>query len=185
MATEDKFLTFIGLGPIFQSWALGMQTKANSSISQICQSIDHLDKMGFKQFRPNALSLLAEVCLLNGQAEKGLKALEEAQVFMNNNDERYWEAEIYRLKGELLLSQSIENQSGAESCFQEALNVSRHQQTKSLELRATTSLSRLWQSQEKKEEARRLLSEIYGWFTEGFDTADLKDAKKLLEELSW
>jgi predicted ATPase len=84
----------------------------------------------------------------------------------------------------VLLAQSTENENKAESCFQQALDVSRRQQAKFLELRAAMSLSRLWQSQGKKEEARRLLSEIYGWFTEGFDTADLKDAKALLEELS-
>ena len=83
-----------------------------------------------------------------------------------------------------MLSKSPTNQSEAESCFQQALDEAHHQQAKSLELRAAMSMSRLWQRQGKKEEARRLLSEIYGWFTEGFDTADLKDAKALLDELS-
>jgi predicted ATPase len=90
---------------------------------------------------------------------------------------------VYRLKGELLLSRSFENRSEAESCFQKALEVSRHQQAKSLELRAATSLARLWQSQEKRDEARELLEPVYSWFTEGFDTADLIDAKMLLDEL--
>ena len=98
--------------------------------------------------------------------------------------ERFYEAEIHRLKGILLLSQTKDNQQEAESCFQNALDVSRRQQTKSFELRASVSLGRLWKSQGKKEEARDLLAEIYDWFTEGFDTADLREARALLEELS-
>ncbi len=95
-----------------------------------------------------------------------------------------WEAELYRLRGELLLAQTSENQGVAESCFKQALEFAQRQQAKSWELRAAMSLSRLWQLQGKKEEARDLLSETYGWFTEGFDTADLKEAKALLDELS-
>ncbi len=91
--------------------------------------------------------------------------------------------ELYRLKGELLLSQSSDNQPEAETCFQKALDVARSQQAKSLELRAATSLARLWQSQGKRDEARELLGDVYAFFTEGFDTADLIDAKALLYEL--
>src|SRR5712691_8287056 len=103
--------------------------------------------------------------------------------------DHYVEAELYRLKGELTLKQSRVQrlassvQKEAEECFHKAIDIARRQQAKSWELRAVTSLARLWQQQSKKEEARRLLAEIYGWFTEGFDTADLKDAKALLEEL--
>jgi len=103
--------------------------------------------------------------------------------------ERYYEAELYRLKGELTLAQSRVQglassvQKEAEECFQKAIEVARKQQAKSLELRAVMSLSRLWQQQSKKEEARQMLAEVYGWFTEGFDTADLQEAKALLAEL--
>ena len=103
---------------------------------------------------------------------------------MEKNDERWWEAELYRLKGELLLARSTENQTEAEACFHQALDVARHQQARSLELRAAMSLSWLWQQQGKPDEARELLAPIYGWFTEGFDTADLQEAKGLLDELS-
>ena len=105
------------------------------------------------------------------------------------NQVRHYEAEMYRLKGELTLAQSSVQglassvQKEAEECFLKAIEIARRQQAKSWELRAVMSLSRLWQSQGKKAEARKLLAEIYGWFTEGFDTADLKDAKALLEEL--
>jgi predicted ATPase len=91
---------------------------------------------------------------------------------------------VYRIKGELLLQQAVSDVPQAEACFQQALAVARHQQAKSLELRAAMSLSRLWQQQGKRQEACRLLAPIYGWFTEGLDTTDLQEAKALLEELS-
>jgi predicted ATPase len=110
--------------------------------------------------------------------------LEEALVLTDQSEERYWEAEIHRLKGELLLARSAENQMEGEACLHTALDVARHQQAKSLELRAAMSLSRLWQRQGKRDAARQLLASVYGWFTEGFDSPDLREAKVLLEELS-
>jgi predicted ATPase len=98
--------------------------------------------------------------------------------------ERVWEPELYRLKGELLLQQNSDNQVEAESCFAQALTIARSQQAKSLELRTATSLARLWQQQGKRTEAYDLLAPVYNWFTEGFDTADLKDAKMLLDALA-
>src|SRR5262249_53075678 len=97
---------------------------------------------------------------------------------------RWYESECYRLKGALLLQQSSDNQAEAEHCFHHALEIARNQQARSFELRAATSLARLWQQQGKRAEARQVLGDVYGWFTEGFDTADLKDAKALLDELS-
>ncbi len=98
--------------------------------------------------------------------------------------ERCWQAELNRIKGELLLAKSSDNHAEAESCFSQALDIARDQQAKSWELRSAMSLGRLWQQQKKQDEAHKLLSEVYGWFNEGFDTADLKDAKALLDELS-
>ena len=100
-----------------------------------------------------------------------------------NVGERWYEAERYRLKGDLLLALSVDHQAEAEACFQQALAVARHQQAKSWELRAAMSLARLWQQQGKRAEAHELLAPVYGWFTEGFDTADLQEAKALLEAL--
>ena len=108
----------------------------------------------------------------------------EALTIVEKTGQRYWEAELHRRKGELLLMQQGKNVGEAEGCFRKALEISRSQQAKSLELRASMSLSRLWQQQKKRYEARQMLSEIYGWFTEGFDTADLKEAKVLLDELA-
>ena len=110
--------------------------------------------------------------------------LEEALALVDQHASVMWEAESHRLKGALLLARSAENQVEAEACFHEALEIARRQQAKSLELRAAMSLSRLWQRQGKTEQARQLLAEVYAWFTEGFDTADLKEAKALLEQLA-
>jgi len=107
----------------------------------------------------------------------------EALAFVERTEERFYEAELYRLQGELLLQQSEHSAPAAAASFQKAMTIAHHQQAKSLELRAVMSLSRLWQQQGKKEEARQMLAEIYGWFTEGFDTKDLQEAKELLEEL--
>jgi len=119
-----------------------------------------------------------------GHHELGLKVLTEALKLMDTTGERVWEPELYRLKGALLLQQSLDNQAEAESSLHHAIDIARNQQAKSFELRAATSLARLWQQQGKREEARQLLGDVYGWFTEGFDTADLKDAKALLDELA-
>ena len=103
---------------------------------------------------------------------------------MDNTGLRYYAAELSRLKGALLLQQAVPDAAQAEACFQQALDVARQQQAKSWELRAATSLARLWRQQGKRAEAHALLAPIYGWFTEGFDTADLQEAKALLEELA-
>ena len=116
-----------------------------------------------------------------------LNTLTEALTLVDKAGQRYYEAELHRLRGELLLNAECGVQSAAltlEECFQKALDVARRQQAKSWELRAATSLARLWQQQDKRQEAYELLAPVYGWFTEGFDTADLIDAKALLNELS-
>jgi predicted ATPase len=110
--------------------------------------------------------------------------LTEALALVDSSGERWYAPELHRLKGIFLLQQSSDNQVEAESCFHHALDIARNQQAKSFELRAATSLARLWQQQDKRQEAHDLLAPVYGWFTEGFDTADLQDAKALLDELS-
>ena len=132
--------------------------------------------------RPGDLASLAAAYGKAGRTDDALALVAEALALVERRDERAWEAEIYRVKGELLLESG--GSSEAETCFRRAIEIARRQSAKSLELRATTSLARLLDKQGKQDEARRMLGEIYGWFTEGFDTADLKDAKALLEELS-
>jgi len=134
--------------------------------------------------QPYYLALLAEAHGAMGQPEGGLTALTEALTLVDTTGERWYEPELYRLKGELLLQQNSAKQADAESCFQHALDLARNQQAKSFELRAAMSLARLWQQQDKRQEAYDLLAPVYNWFTEGFDTADLQDAKALLDALS-
>jgi predicted ATPase len=135
-------------------------------------------------YRQKSSNILAEACGQADQQDDGLRLLAEALAVADNTAERWYEAELYRLKGELLLQCSVAQPAEAEACFQQALAVARRQQAKSLELRAAMSLARLWQQQGKDAEARELLGSIYGWFTEGFDTADLQEAKALLAELT-
>jgi predicted ATPase len=116
--------------------------------------------------------------------EDGLRALAEAHTLVEQHEDRYWEAEACRLRGVLLLRQLGTPQAEAEAWLQRALDIARRQEAKSLELRAAMSLSRLWHQQGKRQEAHGLLAKVYGWFTEGFDTADLQEAQALLAELS-
>ena len=127
--------------------------------------------------------MLAEVSDHLGHTADGLQALAEAHTLVEQQEERWWEAEVSRLRGVLLLRQTGTPQAEAEAWLQRALDVARRQEAKSLELRAAMSLARLWQQQGKRAEAHALLAPIYGWFTEGFDTADLQEAKALLEAL--
>jgi predicted ATPase len=148
------------------------------------QSLAVYGTTGTEVSRPYFLALLAEACGKADHVEEGLSLLAEALTLVDKSGYRYWEAELYRLKGELRLQLSSDNVHEAETCFHHALDIARNQQAKSLELRATTSLARLWQSQGKRQDAHDLLAPVYGWFTEGFDTADLIDAKALLNELA-
>jgi len=153
-------------------------------MAQMRQGIAAWRATGAELQRPYYLALLAEAFGKAGQADEGLSVLTEALAAVHKTEERLYEAELYRLKGELLLSLSAENQAEAEACFHKAIDIAQRQSAKSLELRAVMSLSRLLEMQGKTAEARQMLTEIYGWFTEGFDTADLQEAKALLEELS-
>ena len=134
-------------------------------------------------WRPDFLALRAEAKGAAGRPEDGRRLLTEAQEVIARTDERFYEAELSRLTGVLHLAHAPAAQAEAEANMRHAFEVARHQEAKSLELRAAVSLSRLWQCQGKRAEAYQLLAETYGWFTEGFDTADLQEARALLEEL--
>ena len=159
------------------------QGQGEEGIAQIHQGLAAWGATGAKVFRPYGLTLLAEAYAKVGQREAGLIRLAEALAVVDDTGERRWEVELHRLKGELLLAHSAAHDAEAEACFRQALDTARRQQAKSWELRAAMSLSRLWQRQGKRTEAHELLASIYDWFTEGFDTADLQEAKALLEEL--
>jgi predicted ATPase len=167
-----------------RGWALAHQGQVKEGIEQITQGLRAHRGTGAVAQRLYFLALLAEAYDIMGQPEEGLTVLTEALTLTETTGERWHEPELRRLKGELLLQQSSDNQAEAETCFHHAITIARSQQAKSLELRAATSLARLWQQQGKRQEAHDLLAPVYNWFTEGFDTADLKDAKVLLDELA-
>jgi predicted ATPase len=171
-------------GTILRGSALAEQGQSAEGIAQMRQGIAAWRATGAELRRPYYLALLAEAYGKAGQTEVGLRALAEALTAVHNTGERQHEAELDRLKGELRLKQDVPDAQEAESWLRQAVDVARQQQAKSLELRAAMSLSRLWQQQGKRAEARELLAPIYGWFTEGFDTADLQEAKALLAQLS-
>src|SRR5262249_34613893 len=184
LAMEQEFQYFMAFDSILRGWAVAYQGQAQEGIEQINQGLMDYRATGAELLRPYFLALLAEAHGTMEQPEEGLTALTEALTFAETTGERWYEPELYRLKGELLLQQSSDNQAEAENCFQQAIAIAQNQQAKAWELRAATSLARLWQQQGKRQEAYDLLAPVYGWFTEGFDTADLIDAKALLDELT-
>jgi predicted ATPase len=182
LSTKQGFPFWIAGATVRQGWALAMEEETEEGIVQMRQGLAAWQATGAEVGVPHYLALLAEAYGQAGQAEEGLSVLADALASVHNTKQHCWEAELYRLKGELLMQ--AEAEADAEACFRQAIQVARRQQAKSLELRAVMSLSRLWQKQGKREEARQLLAEVYGWFTEGFDTPDLQEAKVLLKELS-
>jgi predicted ATPase/class 3 adenylate cyclase len=185
LSREQGFLLWLAAGTVLRGWALAEQGRPEEGIVQIRQGEAAYQATGAQIWRPSFLALLAEAYGKVGQTEEGLRVLTEALALVHKNEDRYYEAELYRLKGELLLIQAAGRESAeAEACFRQALDVARRQEAKALALRAAMSLSRLWQQQGKRQEAHDLLAPIYGWFTEGFDTADLQEAEALLGELA-
>jgi class 3 adenylate cyclase/predicted ATPase len=206
LSSEQGFALWLAGSTIYRGWVLTERGQIEEGIVKICQGMADWRTTGAEVHRPLYLGLLAEAYGKAGQAEEGLAALAEALKTVDNTGGHFYEAELYRLKGELLLAQEgksqnakVKNQKSeilepksqilephleAEACFHKAIDIARHQQAKSLELRATVSLVRLWQQQGKRTEAHQMLSKIHNWFTEGFDTKDLREAKALLAELS-
>ena len=184
LCSEQGFPYWLTFGAILRGWAIIARGEEAEGIAQIHQGIVAHRATGAEVELPYFLSLLAEAYGKVGKAEEGLNVLVEALALVDKNGVRFWEAEQHRLKGELLLIQQGQKVGEAEECFRHALDIARRQLARSLELRAAMSLTRLWQQQGKRNEARQMLSDIYGWFTEGFDTADLKKAKMILEELA-
>ena len=184
LATEQGFTQLLLFGTMLRGWALAAQGQGEEGIAQMRQGLTAWQTMGVKTGVPYCLTLLAEACGANGQAAEGLRLLAEALAVVHDTEERFHEAECYRVQGELLLMQVTPDERQAETSLQHALDVARRQQARSWELRAALSLSRLWQQQGKRAEARELLAPIYGWFTEGFDTPDLQEAGALLEKLA-
>ena len=183
LATAHGFPLWAAVGTSLRGWALAMQDQGEEVMAQLRQGIAAWRATGAALCVPYFCTLLADVAAHLGHPADGLQALTEAQTLVEQHEERWWEAEIYRLRGVVLLRQTMPQEAEAEAWLQRALDVARRQEAKGLELRAAMSLAHLWQQQGKRAEACELLAPIYGWFTEGFDTADLQEAKTLLEEL--
>jgi predicted ATPase len=200
LATDQGIPYCVGYGTALRGCALAEKGKEEEGVAQVCRGMavwqDTETEIGWTYF----LALLAEAYGKAGQADKGLAALADAPALVDKTGDRRWEAEVYRLKGQLTLQKWLvlsgqfsgtdpcsllpDPQGEAEACFLKAIEVARRQSAKSLELRATVCLARLWRQQGKTTEAHQLLFEVYHWFTEGFDTKDLQEAKALLDELS-
>ena len=186
LSSEREFEFWRAMGMVSEGWATSEQGRLDDGIAQMRAGLSALRSTGGEVLRPYFLSLLAQTHLRAGQVAEALNLLEESQFAMDEGGERWWQAELYRLKGEFSLQQnarSDENETKAEDYFSKAHNLARDQGAKSLELRTAISLARLWQHQGRKLEARRIVAEIYEWFSEGFETADLQEARILLKRL--
>ncbi|NOT56580.1 MAG: hypothetical protein HOP18_18430 [Deltaproteobacteria bacterium] len=189
LSNEQGFSALSAGVMVRRGWALAERGQEGEGIQQIHQGMAAHRATGVELYRPHHLALLAEAYEKTGQVEEGLQALAEALTVVDKNGERFYEAELYRLKGKLTLqaqgySYKSTGEKEAEEYFHQAIAIAQKQQAKSLELRAAMSLARLWQSQGKQNEAHQMLVEIYDWFTEGFDTKDLQEAQALLAELA-
>jgi tetratricopeptide (TPR) repeat protein len=182
ISAEQGFAMWSPVGNIMRGWSLGLVGQAAEGLPLMLKGIDDVSATGCNILIPLFLMVLAQVYGTAGQPQEGLKQLVKAAKLVETTRERWAEAEMYRIRGTLLLS--IHDQAAAEDSFHKALAVAQRQNAKFWELRAATSMARLWRDQGKRDEARELLAPVYGWFTEGFDTPDLKEAKALLDELA-
>jgi predicted ATPase len=184
LTTEQMLPFFRSHAIVLRGWALVEQGQCEEGIAQLGEGLVAYRATGAELECSHWLALLAEAYRDNGQPEEGLRLITEALDHVAQTGIVYYEAELHRLDAELRLRLDTPDEQRAEASFRRALETARRQQAKSWELRAATSLARLWRERGRQTEARELLAPVYGWFTEGFDTADLKDAKALLDELT-
>jgi predicted ATPase len=184
LASEHGFPYWAARGRILQGWADAQRGEATTGIARIRDGMAAAEATGTRVTAPFHLTLLADALALAGKIEEGLATLDDALAKAAVSGEKGWDAEIHRLHGELTGRLPYPDPAKAEDSFRTALAIAREQGTRGYELRAATSLARLWREQGRRGEARGLLTPVYGWFTEGFDTADLKEAKALLDELA-
>jgi predicted ATPase len=183
IADEQGFANFLGQATVYSGAALAQKGQTGKGIARMRQGLAACRATGAVLFRPFYLRFLADGYLRAEEPTEGLGIVSEALSLVNQTEERLVEAELWRLKGELMRQIGLNALPEAEDCFHKAIGVARFQEAKWWELRSTTSLARLLRDTDRGDEARVILAEIYNWFTEGFDTADLKDAKALLDEL--
>jgi predicted ATPase len=186
--SSDLGLAFWGnQGTMARGQALIQRGHSAEGLAQVQGVLDTWSTLGKALNRPNYLAAMAEAYAAMGQVERGIDILDATLAEIVRTGERWWESELHRLKGDLILKcRSVGGQptpqgfAQAEACMKQAVEVARRQGARSLELRAAVSLSRLWLSQGERERGHELLKETYSWFTEGFDTADLQDARAVL-----
>jgi DNA-binding winged helix-turn-helix (wHTH) protein/predicted ATPase len=183
-STEHGFSYYLAWAEALQGWARAALGDHERGLVGISGGIEALQRMAGARL-PYYRALLAEAYGWAGRIDQALKALDDAFADVGKTEERWWEAELHRLRGEMFRSEAMNRRNTAEDCFRTAIEVARGQQAKSIELRAAVSLCRLWRDEGKRTQARQLLAEIHVWFTEGFDTPDLRDARSLLEELTF
>jgi predicted ATPase len=183
LSTEQGFPHWAAFSTILRGWALADLGQQEEGLAQMRQGLSDWRATGAELFVPYYLSLIAGVYGDLAQVEAGLEALKEGLEVMERTGEDWWKAEMYRCTGSMLLLHTTPDVTQAEICFEQALATAHQQQARSFELRAAIDLARLWQRQDKHDEACGLLAPVYAWFSEGFDTADLKDARSLLDEL--
>ena len=171
-------------GLAYRGWILAGSGRASEAVQLITSALAALRATGTTLFTPVSLSLTAKCYADLGQLDDAGRSVDEATTVIERTKETWFEADVYRIAGEVALKSQQPDVARAEACFERALSVARMQQAKSWELRASMSLARLWRDQGKLQQARELLAPAYGWYTEGFDTRDLKEAKALLEELA-
>jgi predicted ATPase len=181
LSTKHGFSFWLAQATIELGGAIAEQGRPEEGIAQMQEGFAALRAAGPRR---QYLCLLAKACIETGRFDDGLSALSEALAVADEHDAHDHEVEVHRLKGELVFRQDVANASEAQKCFERAIEIARDQSAKSWELRATTSLARLLRDIGRRDEGHTLLADIYDWFTEGFDTADLKDAKALLDELA-
>ena len=184
MSVEQRHSFYLGHGTVLHGWARAAQGKVEDGIAEIDRGIATFRATGSQTWIPHFLGLQAEAYARAERIDDGLASVAEGLVLAEDTEQHCWQAELNRIKGDLLLAASPNNPAEAESYFSQALDIARRQQAKSWELRAAVGLGRLWQRQGKLDKARDLLAPVHDWFTEGFDTPDLKDAKALLEALT-
>ena len=185
-AGEQELPYWVARARIVRGWKLALSSKADEradGLEQLRHGLTDYQQTQAKLQQTYFLALLAEAYLAGSQIEEGLQVVNDALALVAETGERWWEAELYRLKGELLLAGEVESQQEGEECFQLALEIARRQQAKSFELRAAISLGCLWHEHNRTDEAQQLLEETYSWFTQGFETQDLQAAEALLKRL--
>jgi predicted ATPase len=184
LATQHGLPFWLAMGTIMRGSALADAGEAEAGIAQLRRGLLAWEDTGAALIVPYYLGLLAKALAKAGRASEGLGALTEALDRVARTEELWFKAELHRLRGELLLALPEPDQPEAEACFRQALAVAGDQGARLWELRAATSLARLWRDQGRRAQAHDLLAPVHGWFTEGFETADLRDANSLLAQLS-